>query len=156
MNFYPVQKIEIAWALRLRGQFISFLLSLQSLLWSWGNMSGSQLLPAFQLDQAYCEGLCEVLSKVPDESPNLSPNLQGPHEKPMLWVSSTEPPTDLCCLVALWWGLVSATPHISFSFFVPLSAPRRCPWLCKESGSPQHNISSSGCLMLAILCTSSI
>lgn len=47
-------------------------------------MSGSQLLPVFQLDQAYCEGLCEVLSKVPDKSPNLSPNLQGPHEKPML------------------------------------------------------------------------
>lgn len=64
-------------------------------------MFGSQLLPAFQLNPAYCEGLCEVLGKVPDESPSLSPNLQNPHKNLMLRLSSTEPPMDVCYLVAL-------------------------------------------------------
>lgn len=64
-------------------------------------MLGSQLLPTFQLHQAYCEGLCEVLSKTPDETPHLSPNLQDLNKTPLLCLSSTEPPMDVCCLVAL-------------------------------------------------------
>lgn len=70
---------------------------------SESSTSRSQLLPTFQLNQAYCEGLFEFLSKIPDETPSFSPNLQDPHKNPLLCLSSTEcaSPMDVCCLVAL-------------------------------------------------------
>lgn len=153
MNFCPVKKIKIAWALRQWAQFISFLPSLLPLRWSQGNTLGSQLLLHFSWITFIVRGCVRLWATLLVKPPS-SAQICQTLTKTLCCVSPVQNLPQMraaWCLCDEGWSLLPL--HISFSFLVPLSAPTLNP--CKNSGSTQHSISSNGCLMLAILCTSS-